>query len=75
MKINAWKLTSIILILTILSISFILYNQKTEIYDFGEIQIKKSQLDAITIPIKFGESFILCEISNSKCVNLQKLGD
>jgi len=49
----------------------IIYSQAQEIsYKFGEIEIKKSQLEQI-MPKQDGQAFSLCDIDESKCIGLR----
>ncbi len=70
---NIWKITSIVLILAIISLSVLIYSQQ-ETYKFGDFEIKKSQLDSISDEI--GEefnNFNICEIDSDECIRITKI--
>ena len=71
---NSWKITTVILFLIILGLSFMIYQEETATYKIGDFEIKQSQLNEITEALddKF-EVINICRIDTNECIRTGKL--
>jgi hypothetical protein len=69
---NYWKISTGMLIICILMLSFFLYSNYNDSYDIDGLKIKKISLDDLSNNLD-NKPFQLCDISTNKCLIFQKL--
>jgi len=72
---NGWKVFCLILILLNVVTYTAIYEQRTETYNFGEVEVNRVQFEDMADVATQGaaKTFAFCEIDSDECVKVTKL--
>lgn len=71
MKINYFKVLSIMFMILIVALSFVLYTQQSSYYEFGKSKIKQSTINDFS-EVMNNQPFKLCDIQN-QCITIARI--